>query len=321
MWGRDRLDGTFVGQSVVSFHPVFPRRSPAEPRTYQLQANMDEEHEKAPHADNEHRITFQSTEDRPSLEHGSSSHPKQDVPRSISRPTSRGSRSISTSKSHGRSRSRASSRDRLPPTSPHSGVKIEYRTLSIHVSESRQAQPDRASQKHAIADSKLKQEASEDYFAGLSYHEQSKQQVCQLLNVAPDQGLSDEAAAVRLERDGRNMLPRQKTNYFKKVFWYTFGGFCSVLWVGVIVFFLCRQPLSDPPSATNLALAVLVLIVIFLQATFNAFQDWSTQRTMNAILDLLPAETMVLRNGAIVSLPSTDLVAGDIVQLKSKSLK
>lgn len=280
---------------------------------------MDEELEKEPPAENEHRITFQSTEDRPSLEHGSSSRPKQDAPRLISRPTSRGSRSLSRTKSRERSRSRASSRDRLPPSSPYSGVKIEYRTLSIHVSESRQAQPDSASQKHAIADSKLKQEPAEDYFAGLSYHEQSKEQVCQLLNVAPDQGLSDEAAAARLERDGRNTLPRQKTNYFKKVFWYTFGGFCSVLWVGVIVFLLCWQPLSSPPSATNLALAILVLIVILLQAIFNAFQDWSTQRTMNSILDLLPAETRVLRNGAIVSLPSTDLVAGDIVQLTSKS--
>lgn len=92
-----------------------------------------------------------------------------------------------------------------------------------------------------------------------------------------------------------------------------------VLWCGVIVFFLCWQPLSNPPSATNLALAILVLIVITLQATFNAFQDWSTQRTMKSILDLLPAETRVLRNGVLVSLPSTELVAGDVVHLTSKS--
>lgn len=281
---------------------------------------MDEDPEKKSPAEHELRITFQSSEHRPSLERGSSSRPKQDVPGSSSRPTSRGSRSISRSKSRERSLSRASSRDRLPRTSPYSGMQIEYRTLSIHVSESRHAQPDSASQKHAVTDSKVTQEANEDYFAGLSYHELSKEQVCQMLNVAPDQGLSDGPASVRLERDGRNTLPHQKTNYVKKVFWYTFRGFCSVLWVGVIVFFLCWQPLSSPPSATNLALAILVLIVIFLQAIFNAFQDWSTSRTMKSILDLLPAKTRVLRNGAMISLPSTELVAGDIVHLSSKSI-
>ncbi len=41
------------------------------------------------------------------------------------------------------------------------------------------------------------------------------------------------------------------------------------------------------PQAYNLALAIVVLIVIFFQAIFNAFQDWSTQKVMNSILNLL----------------------------------
>lgn len=98
---------------------------------------------------------------------------------------------------------------------------------------------------------------------------------------------------------------------------YIFGGFCSVLWVGVIVFFLCWQPLSNPPSAQNLALAVLILVVIFLQASFSAFQDWSTKKTMQSILDLLPSETLVLRDGEVKKLPATDLVSGDIVHLRT----
>lgn len=107
-------------------------------------------------------------------------------------------------------------------------MQIEYRTLSIHVSESRQAHPEGSEKKHTSAEPKEKQlEADEDYFAGLSYHELSKDQLCQQLNVAEDQGLSDRAASVRLERDGRNVLPHPRTNYFKKFFFYVFGGFCS----------------------------------------------------------------------------------------------
>ncbi|KAJ2976707.1 hypothetical protein NQ176_g4791 [Zarea fungicola] len=122
--------------------------------------------------------------------------------------------------------------------------------------------------------------------------------------------------ANRQQRDGRNTLPKPKANYWKKILGYVFGGFCSILWVGVIIFFICWKPLSNPPSPVNLALAILVIIVILLQAGFSAFQDWSTARTMNSITDLLPADALVIREGKTIKVSATELVAGDIVQLQ-----
>lgn len=206
-----------------------------------------------------------------------------------------------------RSLSRDSSRSRLPG-SPNSGYQIEYRTLSIQVSESRRVE-DPLNKPTKIDD-------QADYFANLAFHKLEADQICQQLNVAQDAGLSDSAAATRLQRDGKNTLPAPKTNYLKKIALYIFGGFCSVLWIGVIIFFICWKPLSDPPSPTNLALAILVIIVILLQAGFSGFQDWSTQRTMKSILGLLPSETQVLREGQLLKLSTVDLVSGDIVHLK-----
>ncbi|KAL2020915.1 hypothetical protein VTK56DRAFT_7802 [Thermocarpiscus australiensis] len=222
----------------------------------------------------------------------------------------------SARQSHSRSRSRRRSRSTGSggAASPYSGVPIEYRTLSIQVAESQAfASGD------VVADDlkgKSAKRDDQDYFANLSFHQLAPDQLCQQLNVSPDQGLSDETAARRLERDGKNTLPKPKTNYAKKLFWYLFGGFCSVLWVGVIVFFLCWRPLSNPPSVTMLALAILVIIVIVLQAGFSAFQDWSTVRTMSSIMDLLPAETVVLRDGRKKRIPATELVSGDVVFLE-----
>jgi sodium/potassium-transporting ATPase subunit alpha len=190
-------------------------------------------------------------------------------------------------------------------------VPIEYRTLSIQVAES-QAFAE-------VADLKGKgtgKKDDQDYFANLRFHQLAVDQICQQLNVSFDQGLSLETAAGRLGRDGENTLPHPKTNYAEKIFWYLFGGFCSVLWVGVIIFFVCWRPLSNPPSPTMLALAILVIIVIVLQAGFSAFQDWSTVRTMSSIMDLLPSETMVLRDGKKQRIPATELVSGDIVFLE-----
>ncbi|PFH60011.1 hypothetical protein XA68_11564 [Ophiocordyceps unilateralis] len=222
----------------------------------------------------------------------------------------------SLSQSRFRSRSRGSSRSRagLPAPSPYSGVQIEYRSLSMHVAESTRVNNlDNNNNKSQTTTDKEDHDA---YFAGLTYHKLSPDDLCQQLNVSRTAGLSDDAAARRLTRDGRNALPRAKSNYMAKLAGYLFGGFCSVLWLGVIIFFLCWKPLSNPPSGTNLALALLVLVVIFLQAGFAAFQDWSTRRTMRAIVDLLPAEALVLREGRREKRDAAQLVAGDVVILR-----
>jgi sodium/potassium-transporting ATPase subunit alpha len=210
-------------------------------------------------------------------------------------------------------RTRSISRDTI--RSSHSSIQgnstlpIEFRTLSIQVSESQNAP------KESISEPDKDKHQHQDYFENLDYHIISPERLLQEFNVDQRTGLTSASAATRLQRDGKNVIAHHGENYWKKIFFYIFGGFCSVLWVGVVIFFICWKPLSNPPSAQNLAMAVLILIVIALQAGFSAFQDWSTKRVMNSILDLLPAEAMVMRDEKLIHLPATDLVAGDIVHI------
>ncbi|KAL5113432.1 hypothetical protein ACEQ8H_008700 [Pleosporales sp. CAS-2024a] len=192
-----------------------------------------------------------------------------------------------------------------------SGIPIGFRTLSIQISES-QAKASGP----PLKDSKRTHGENKDYFGRLEYHTLSTKDVCDRFNVFPEQGLTNEAAGTRLQRDGKNDIPSPPQHFWTKLFGYVFGGFCSILWVGVIIFFICWRPLGDPnPAAYNLGLAILVMIVILLQACFSAFQDWSTKRTMKSILDLLPSDALVLRGGSFVKVPSADVVAGDIVRI------
>jgi sodium/potassium-transporting ATPase subunit alpha len=192
------------------------------------------------------------------------------------------------------------------------GVPIEFRSLSIEVGES-QAKKEKKSRGKVDKDTN---DDDKDYFAKMDFHLLEGSQVCKQLDVDPGSGLSTSEAASRLSRDGSNTFPGRRENYLKKLFFYIFGGFCSVLWIGVIIFFICWRPLGDPnPAAYNLGLAILVLIVIFLQASFSAFQDWSTARTMKSILNLLPAETVAVREGEPRKVGSADLVVGDIVKV------
>jgi sodium/potassium-transporting ATPase subunit alpha len=191
----------------------------------------------------------------------------------------------------------------------NAGIPIEFRTLSIQISESQTAP------KEVLAEEPKEKLPNQDYFESLDFHTLSQDSLCQQFNVDPRTGLSSSAAATRLARDGKNVIAQHRENYLKKLFFYVFGGFCSILWVGVIIFFICWKPLSNPPSPTNLAMAILVIIVIVLQATFSAFQDWSTKRVMNSILNLLPAEALVMRDEKFIRLPATELVTGDIIQI------
>ncbi|KAI5239616.1 putative Na/K ATPase alpha 1 subunit [Aureobasidium subglaciale] len=238
---------------------------------------------------------------------------------------------------HSRQRSQSrdsisSIRSRAQSTSAAAGLPIEFRTLSFQVAHSqtindvvseskwrRKAAPKTKKTKTPFkktpkAEDKRQNDA--EHFEKLDFHILDADSVIHGLQSSSTLGLTAEYASTRLATDGKNMLPRRRQNYAKKLFEYVFGGFCSVLWVGVIIFFICWKPLGNPdPQAYNLGLAILVLIVIFLQACFSAFQDWSTGRTMNAILDLLPADALVIRAGQTTKVPSTDLVVGDIVKI------
>ncbi|KFX97613.1 hypothetical protein V490_02711 [Pseudogymnoascus sp. VKM F-3557] len=221
------------------------------------------------------------------------------------------------------SRRRSASRDSISSVRSRAravqGIPIEFRTLSFQISDS-QAIEDAKPSKKFLEERKKKKRTDDieekDYFEHLDYHIRIGDDVCRALNVNPGNGLSASEAATRLSQNGKNAFPHRRENYVKKIAFYVFGGFCSVLWIGVIVFFICWRPLGDPnPAAYNLGLAILIMIVIFLQASFSAFQDWSTAKTMKSILSLLPGDTLAIREGQPLKVASSDVVVGDIIRI------
>ncbi|KAK0185002.1 E1-E2 ATPase-domain-containing protein [Armillaria mellea] len=77
-----------------------------------------------------------------------------------------------------------------------------------------------------------------------------------------------------------------------------------------------RRPLGDPdPATANLALAVVLLIVIVIQAIFNAWQDFTMSHTMNSITAMLPLDILVIQDGHTLKVPAPELVLGDIVHV------
>ncbi|KAG6815332.1 hypothetical protein H0H93_010108, partial [Arthromyces matolae] len=183
---------------------------------------------------------------------------------------------------------------------PNTAIPIGFRTLSIQVTETQQGKGN---------------DDVVNFFEQLTFHNMSVERLCGQFNVSAEKGLDETVAARNIQRDGKNVIAQARPNYIWKLLSYLFGGFCSILWVGVIIFFICWRPLSNPPSPTNLALAIVVIGVILSQASFSGFQDWSTSRVMNSILDLLPSECVVIREGKSRKMPASELAVGDVVML------
>ncbi|PBK66842.1 calcium ATPase [Armillaria solidipes] len=186
------------------------------------------------------------------------------------------------------------------------GAKIpgEFRTLSIHVEET----------KDGRADAKAKPVVKE--IADLDWHELDTLEVLTRLGVSEKAGLDGPMVIRRLAQNGKNVITPPPKNLPKRIFFYIFGGFGGLLFVASIICFLSWRPLGDPnPSTANLALAVVLLLVIVIQAVFNAWQDFTTSRTMNSIAAMLPMDVLVTRDGNTVKVPAPELVLGDIVHI------
>lgn len=149
--------------------------------------------------------------------------------------------------------------------------------------------------------------------ADLDWHTIPTHELTQRLNVSDKHGLSEEQVKRRLSKYGKNAPSPPQTHRFKTTIGYFFKGFGSVLLVASILVFIAWRPLGDPPAQANLALAIVLLAVFFIQAGFNMWQDWSSSRVMASIKTMLPDECRVLRDGAQVALPASELVPGDVL--------
>jgi sodium/potassium-transporting ATPase subunit alpha len=147
------------------------------------------------------------------------------------------------------------------------------------------------------------------------FHKLSLNELASTFNTSVTQGLTDAKAKELLIQNGPNILKPPESHLIKKLIGYVTGGFCWLLWIGVIVCILAWKPIGNPPDPTNLGLGILLIIVIFLQAAFEAFQDWSSTKVMKSIKNLMAADAKVIRNGVEMNIPAPDLVVGDLIVL------
>ncbi|KAJ1737939.1 hypothetical protein LPJ72_000008 [Coemansia sp. Benny D160-2] len=222
----------------------------------------------------------------------------------------------------------------------------EYRTLSVHMDEDerQQTRRQRARRRWHILQSAWWRELANELVPLRTAHEQheteEQQRNASLAKVArqlrnlpfhkdtigeiytrfhtsPAQGLESQAITRLRGYHGYNVLrPASRIAVANVIRWF-FGGFNRFLWVAMVVFWLCWKPIGNPPQPGNMALAIVIIFVICLQAMFSAWQQWITSRAMHSIASMIPAETVVLRDGVAARVAPAELVPGDVVYLRA----
>ncbi len=122
-------------------------------------------------------------------------------------------------------------------------------------------------------------------------------------------GLTEEEAARRLRLHGPNLLKKpRRTPWYVKLLRNMFSFFAVLLWIAAV---LCFVPAVNMPQ-----LGLAILIVILVNGLFAFFQEYRTDRAVEALQQLLSLRSKVIRNGRLQEVDAATLVPGDVIILE-----
>ena len=134
----------------------------------------------------------------------------------------------------------------------------------------------------------------------------SKEEIYRELDTS-EHGLSEAEAKKRLELYGPNRLKKIRKASLIRRFLYNFTNLLAVLmWAGSALAFLAEMP----------EVGWAIIAVIFINAFFSFWQEFKAEKAIDALRNLIPSYTRVVRDGEEKKVLSDDVVPGDIIILE-----
>lgn len=140
-----------------------------------------------------------------------------------------------------------------------------------------------------------------------AWHAISSDLACEQLDTS-EVGIDSAEAIRRLQAYGPNILPQEPPVPFWKMW---FKQFLSPLIYVLVVAAILSVYLGDWEDA------LFIGIVLALNASIGAYQEWRAEKSSSALKKLLYVRASVVRGGEIEDLDSAELVPGDAVWMES----
>lgn len=117
------------------------------------------------------------------------------------------------------------------------------------------------------------------------------------------EGINEEEAKQRLERDGRNVLVSEKP---PGVWYIFFHQFLDMLVIVLLVASIISMVVGEAESS------IVILIVILINAILGTVQTVKAQKSLDSLQKLSTPYTRVIRSGVVKEVKSDELVVGDV---------
>ena len=150
--------------------------------------------------------------------------------------------------------------------------------------------------------------ANEAAPAELAWHTRDSLELAQVHGVDTDHGLLAADVAARALRHGPNELLARSRPGPLALLAEQFKDFMVLVLLAAAVISGVIGDLTD---------TLVILVIVVLNAVVGFVQSWRADKAMAALQQMAAARAMVLREGQLQSVPSRELVPGDIVQLEA----
>ena len=159
-----------------------------------------------------------------------------------------------------------------------------------------------------MADSKSSYATGDNEQLKLVWHAISAEEVIARLDTPVDSGLSGEEAQHRLEQYGPNRLAQKPRATFLQMVLAQFKNFIVIL---LIVAAVISALLGDMVEAAA------IMAIVILNAVLGVIQESRAEAALEALKKLAAPDAQILRDGRRISVPSHNLVPGDVVFLEA----
>jgi Ca2+-transporting ATPase len=140
------------------------------------------------------------------------------------------------------------------------------------------------------------------------WHSRETQELIRLSGVNPEKGLTDQEAAQRLSKYGKNTLVEQREIRFLGILKEEVTEPMILLLIAVGVLYSFLGSLSD-------ALTIIVIIIVLVLA--EVWNEYRAKRSIASLKQLAPPTALVLRDGQPKEVQTAFLVPGDILLFKT----
>ncbi|MEA5151470.1 MAG: cation-translocating P-type ATPase [Oscillospiraceae bacterium] len=146
----------------------------------------------------------------------------------------------------------------------------------------------------------------------MKFYCEEKDEVLAQFETSPS-GLTAEEAQRRLEEKGRNVLAAAPGKSI-------FRRFLEQLADPMIIILLVAAAISGVLAVVegeSFADVIIILAVVIVNAVLGVYQESKAEKAIEALQQMSAATSKVLRSGKLMTVPSEELVAGDVVLLEA----